>query len=149
MLMLEGFEFFEDGFACTRSPLSLLAHVRVVHYDDFLWMKVSEQWGGIDREREFIFTILLRAGEPFVVTSLEQDTIIRVHNEMFAKYLEYKRHPKTSTVLHRLAQSHAALASCAARFLDEIEMVPGVPGGASEAAVERCKKRARGEEGEK
>ena len=56
-------------------------------------------------------------------------------NAILSEFLKYKRSlSKSNPPLERIARS-----------LESLEFVPGVPGGESEAAVERCKKRARGE----
>ena len=141
---MEGFEFFQDGFARVFPQPEGLSYARMVYYDDIKAIKVEKY-----NEQYFQLTIGMMEADDAYEKSEDLSKLQKYRDEIFAKFLEYKRMPKKkAAALEQLAQSHAALSNYAARFLDEIEMVPGVPGGESEAAVERCKKRARGEEEE-
>jgi hypothetical protein len=139
-MMLEGFEFFPRGFTMSYF-LEDDTKTRLVLYDDLVSIHMRRHTNTVYR-----LAFELRGLAEASVASEDKTRLVATHKEILAKYLEYMRTPK-QTALEHLAQSHAALAGYAARFLDEVELVPGVAGGDSEAAVERCKKRARGEEG--
>ncbi len=142
---MEGFEFFTDGFARVYPQPGDLSYARMVYYEDFKSIKVEKY-----NDQYYQLTIGMTEADDAYERSEDLSRLQRYRDEIFARFLEYKRQPKkkTAAALEHLAQSHAALAGYATRCLDEVELVPGVAGGASEAVVERCKKRARGEEGE-
>ena len=126
--MLEGFEFFPKGFTMSYF-LEDDTKTRTVLYDDLVSIRMF-------RHTDTIFRLVfeLRGLVEASAASQDKTRLVATHTEILAKYLEYMRTPK-HTPLQQLAESHAALAGYAARFLDEVELVPGVAGGASEAAV--------------
>jgi hypothetical protein len=142
---MEGFEFFPDGFARVYPQPGDLSYVRMVYYEDFKSFKVEKY-----NEQYYQLTIGMMEADDAYEKNEDLSKLQKYRDEIFARFLEYKRQPKKkkAAALEQLAGSHAALAGYAARFLDEVQLVPGVAGGESEAAVERCKKRARGEEAE-
>lgn len=131
--MLEGFEFFPRGFTMSYF-VEDDTKTRFVLYDDLVSICMLRR-----TDTTFRLVFELRGLVDLLVDSQDNTRLVATHKEILAKYLEYMRTPQQAA-LQLLAQSHAALAGYAARFLDEVELVPGIPGGESEAAVERCKK---------
>lgn len=141
---MEGFEFIPDGFVCCAIESPCPALMRVINYDDIEWMKVGKEpppGGG------FKLRVKSRTTEDFTYTGQDLAFIVGIHKQILVKFLEYKRSkPKKALALERLAQAHEALAGHAACFMNEIEIVPGIPGREAEAAVDRCNNRKRARE---
>lgn len=139
---MEGFEFIPDGFVVTTShDSSTDTFAHVVQYDDIALISVTWRSDG-----QYVLTIVTRSKHD-VAVKRELCQAMELRKQLLAKFLEYKRRPRKTPVLERLAQAHEALAGHAACFMNEIEIVPGIPGREAEAAVDRCNKKRAREEG--
>lgn len=138
---MEGFEFFPGGFSMTYFTEND-AKTRVVLYDDLV--SIRFQHFANDTYR-LVFE--MRGVVEAAIALTDKAKLVAQHKEILADFLAYKRTSKQGH-LERLAQAHETLGERVGRCLEALEFVPGIPGNESEAAVERCKKRARGGEPE-
>jgi hypothetical protein len=138
---MEGLEFFPDGFARSFSTVEIPKYARMVYYDDIKSIKVEKF-----SDQYYRLTIALTDVDDSYEMSEDLSKLIKYHDELLAKFLEYKRRQPKKVALERLAQAHEALAGHAERFMNEIEIVPGIPGRDAEAAVDRCNNRKRARE---
>jgi hypothetical protein len=130
--IMEGYEFFPGGFAHSGF-LDARTSTRVVHYDTLKSMKIDKF-----NDQYFRLTIVCVGTDEIVMYKENRAELVEMHKKILADFLKYKREPAISP--------HPPQLERIARSLESLEFVPGQP--ESEAAIERCKKRARGEEEE-
>lgn len=129
---MEGYEFFPGGFAHSGF-LDNRTCTRVVYYSTLKSIKIDKF-----NDQYFRLIIACVGTDDAIIYKEDMAALVEVHKKILADFLKYKREPVILPYPPQLERI--------ARSLESLEFVPGQP--ESEAAIERCKKRARGEEEE-
>jgi hypothetical protein len=135
---MEGFEFFPEGCKFVHEKTDESSSF-IVHYkdlDQILIQTFTEE--GNTKHRLYINQ---RCRDEILLWYEDGDRAKSIRDTILADFLASKRRPPPPSYPPKLDR--------VVDFLETLEFVPGVPDGESEAAVERCKKRARGEGEEK